>query len=256
MTLRVPLSQVMERLPSVGVVIPVFGDTDSICWALGRFGEASVDAICLVIDVPIKRVMDDIRQAARQSGVLVHIIKNKNRTGLGYALRQGLAYLSETGHNVVVIMAGNGKDDPGEINRLVDPVLSNEFDYVQGSRYLAGGKKGRMPLTRIIFNRLYPVFWTLLTGRRCTDVTNGYRCYTLDILKDRRINLDQDWLDGYSLEYYLHYKVLSLGYRFKEVPVTKTYPFSNRGGYSKIQPLKDWWPIISPLMLLFLGVRK
>jgi hypothetical protein len=96
----------------------------------------------------------------------------------------------------------------------------------------------------------------VLTGRKCTDVTNGYRCYRLDILRDPRINLNQDWLDGYSLEYYLHYKVLALRYRTKETPVTKTYAFNDRGGYSKIQPLKDWWPIVSPLALLVLGVRK
>jgi len=246
----------MGRLSSVGVIIPVYGDNDSICWALGRFRKASVNTICLVIDVPSKRVMTHIREAARQSGVLVHIIKNKNRTGVGYALRQGLAHLSETRHDVVVIMAGNGKDDPAEIDRLVDPVLRNECDYVQGSRYLPGGRRGRMPLSRIIFNRLYPFVWTLITGRRCTDVTNGYRCYRLDILKDRRIDLDQNWLNGYALEYYLHFKVLTLGYRVKEVAVSKIYPFGNRGGYSKIQPLRDWWQIVSPPVLLLLGARE
>jgi hypothetical protein len=112
-----------------------------------------------------------------------------------------------------------------------------------------------MPFVRKVFNRLYPFIWTLLTQRKCTDVTNGYRCYRLDVLRDPRIDLDQRWLDGYSLEYYLHYKALVLGYRVKEVPVSKTYAFGNRGGYSKIQALKDWWPIISPVVLLFLGVR-
>jgi dolichol-phosphate mannosyltransferase len=162
----------------------------------------------------------------------------------------------ETGHDIAVVMAGNGKDDPAEIDRVVEPIVRGECDYVQGSRYLPGGKKSRMPFVRVVFNRLYPLIWTLLTQRRCTDVTNGFRCYRLDILRDHRVNLDQDWLNGYSLEYYLHYKVLALGYRVREVPVSKTYPFGNRGGYSKIQPLKDWWPIVSPLILLFLGVRK
>src|SRR5208282_5865442 len=128
--------------------------------------------------------------------------------------------------------------------------------YVQGSRYTRGGKAIRTPVVRVVFNRIYPLIWTVLTGKRCTDVTNGYRCYNLKVLQDPRINLEQDWLDGYSLEYYVHFKILSLDYTFREVPVTKTYQFNTRGGYSKIQPLKDWWPIISPLALLFLGVRK
>jgi glycosyltransferase involved in cell wall biosynthesis len=242
--------------PKIGVIIPVYGDSDSVCWILGRFRQGLVNTICLVVDIPLKRAMDKIREAARQTGITVHIIKNGQRTGVGSSLRQGLAYLMNTEHDIAVIMAGNGKDDPAEIIRTVHPVIQGESDYVQGSRYLPGGKRSRMPLTRIVFNRLYPLIWTILTQRKCTDVTNGFRCFRLDVLADHRINLDQDWLDGYSLEYYLYYKALTLGYKVKEVPVSKTYSYNHRGGYSKIQPLKDWWPIASPLILLFLGVRK
>jgi len=256
MTAKVSDLSTSVKTPKIGVVIPIYGESDSICWVLSRVRKGSVDTICLVVDIPQKRVMDRIRESARQSGITIHIIKNRHRTGIGSSLRQGLEYLAETGHDIAVIMAGNGKDDPAEIDRVLAPVVRGECDYVQGSRYLPGSNRTRMPLVRRVFNRLYPFIWTLLAGRRCTDVTNGFRCYKLLILRDRGINLNQSWLAGYALEYYLHYKVLALGYRVKEVPVSKTYPFGNRGGYSKIQPLKDWWPIVSPLILLFLGVRK
>jgi len=246
----------IEEQPRIGVIIPVYGEAKSVSWILSRFRKESVSTICLVIDVPLRRTADKTREAARQCGITVHIIKNKCRTGVGSALRQGIRYLLKTGHDIAVIMAGNGKDDPAEIHRLTGPVATDECDYVQGSRYLPGGRKTAMPFTRVVFNRLYPLIWTLLTHKRCTDVTNGFRCYSLHILSDHRINLNQDWLNGYSLEYYLSYKVLTLGYRVKEVPVSKTYPFGNRGGYSKIQPLRDWWSIISPPILLFLGARS
>jgi dolichol-phosphate mannosyltransferase len=248
--------QFIDNTPMIGVIIPVYGDCDSVCWILGRFKESPVNTICLVVDVPLKRVMDRIREAARQTGITVHLIKNAERTGVGSSIRQGLRYLAETHHEIAVVMAGNGKDDPAEIKRLLEPVVRGECDYVQGSRYQPGGKGTKMPFARKVFNRLYPLIWTVVTQKKCTDITNGYRCYRIDILRDHRIDLDQRWLDGYSLEYYLHYKTLTLGYRVKEVPVSKTYAFRHRGGYSKIQPLKDWWPIISPLALLFLGVRK
>lgn len=248
--------QSVQRTLRIGVVIPIYGDSDSACWVLNRLRSGLVSTVCLVVDVPLKPAMTKIREAARKIRIPVHIIKNRSREGVGLALRQGLGYLVETGHDIAVIMAANGKDDSAEINRVIEPVARGECDYVQGSRYLPGGRTSRMPFERAIFNRLYPVIWSLLTRRRCTDVTNGFRCFRLDILRDRRINLDQDWLNGYSLEYYLHYKVLTLRYRMKEVPVSKIYAFGNRGGYSKIQPLKDWWPIIAPLVLLFLGARE
>lgn len=245
--------QISEK---IGVVIPVYGESESILFVLNSFPRTVVDTICLVVDVPNRRIMNRIRGAAEQSGITTHIIKNPERMGVGYCIRQGLEYLRKTDHSISVVMAGNGKDDPREINRVIEPVLKGECDYVQGSRYLLGGKRGKMPFVRKVFNRLYPKIWTMTTGKKCTDVTNGYRCYRLDLLNDKRINFDQEWLSGYSLEYYLHYKVLSLGYRMKEVPVSKIYPFGHKGGYSKIQPLKDWWPIVSPLALLFFGVRR
>jgi dolichol-phosphate mannosyltransferase len=256
MTIQISQPTPAPETAKIGVVIPVYGDDESVRWVLGRFKNHTVSTICLVVDIPLKRNMELIREAARRTGIKVHIIKNRNRTGVGSSIKQGLTYLRETGHRIVVIMAGNGKDDPAEIKRVIEPIAQGECDYVQGSRYLPGGKAIRTPFVRTIFNRLYPNIWTMLTGRKCTDVTNGYRCYRLDVLRDPRINLNQYWLNGYSLEYYIHYKVLALGYRMKEAPVTKTYAFNTRGGYSKIQPLKDWWPIISPLILLFLGVRK
>ena len=256
MTAQLSELQSLHAAFKIGVVIPVYGESSSICWVLSRFRKGLVSTICLVMDVPLKAAMDEVREAARQTGVTVHIIKNQCRTGIGSSLRQGLTYLLRTGHDIAVIMAGNGKDDPAEIGRLVEPVARGECDYVQGSRYLAGGKRSRMPFVRVVFNRVYPLIWSVLVQKRCTDVTNGFRCYKLDILRDHRINLDQPWLNGYSLEYYLHYKVLTLGYRVNEVPVSKTYPFGDRGGYSKIQPLKDWWPIVSPLILLLLRARK
>ena len=152
-------------------------------------------------------------------------------------------------------MAGNGKDDPREIPRIASPVKKEGLDYVQGSRYLPGGRRERNPFLRRVFTRLFPVFWTWLVGVRCTDVTNGFRAYRVSILTDPRIDVWQDWLDGYELEYYLHYKALTLGYKFAERPVSKVYP-NQRGSYTKISPIRHGWQIVGPLILLRLGARR
>ena len=240
----------------VGVVIPVYGESDSVVEVLNRFPRNVVDTICLVVDVPIREVMSKVRAAAEQCGTTTRLIKNRERRGVGVSILQGLDYLRETRHTIAVVMAGNGKDDPREIPRVLEPVLEDQADYVQGSRYLEGGKTLRMPFVRKVFNRAYPKIWALITGKNCTDVTNGFRCYRLGFLDDTRINPRQEWLRGYSLEYYLHYKAITLGYRVKEVPVSKIYPFGHKGGYSKISPLSDWWSIVSPPVWLHFGVKR
>lgn len=237
-------------------IIPVYHDAGNIAKVLANFRDGIVDEICLVVDCATEEESDEIEIAADEIVTPVHIINNNERKGIGYAIREGIEYAIGNGFDVAVVLAGNNKDDPREIPRLLKPVLEEGYDYVQGSRFLLGGKRVRTPFLRGVFSRLYPFFWTLFTDVRCTDVTNGFRAYNLKIFSDRRVNIWQDWLNDYELEYYIHWKVLTSGYKTKEVPVSKVYPYRHRGGYSQISPFRDWWKIVGPLVYLTLGVRE
>lgn len=237
-------------------IIPVYGQTNTIGKVLSKFEDSMVDEICLVVDCPTKVLLREIEISSKKIDVPVRIIKNLRRMGVGYAIREGIQHALIHEFDIIVVMAGNDKDDPREIPRLLLPILKEGYDYVQGSRFLLGGRRVKNPILRGIFSRVYPFLWTLVTDIRCTDVTNGFRAYRTEILKDKRINLWQSWLEGYGLEYYLHFKVLKLGYKTKEVPVSKVYPYRHKGGYSKISALRDWWQIVGPFVYLVLGVRK
>ena len=241
----------MRRL----AIIPVFREIGKIGTVMEKFNLDSVDEICLVVDAPDETILREIDESRRKTQVPVTIIENPTRNGIGFAIKRGYRYALSQGFDLIVIMAGNGKDDPREIPRLTEPISKNGFDYVQGSRFLPGGKGERTPFFRRIFTRLFPFVWTFLTGVRCTEVTNGFRAYRAAILEDPRINIWQDWLNGYELEYYLHYKVLTLGYRFTERPVSKVYSYAKKEPYSHISPLKDWQQIVGPIVLLRLGAR-
>ena len=237
-------------------IIPVFREIEKIGSVLKAFEPGLVDEICLVVDSPNPRILQEIERGKSQTQVPVKIIRNPARKGIGHAIRQGYDYALSEGFNLIVVMAGNGKDDPHEIPRITGPILTEGFEYVQGSRFLPGGRRERNPYLRGVFSRLFPFLWTWLTGVRCTDVTNGFRAYETSILHDSRINVQQSWLDRYQLEYYLHYKVLTLGYKFAERPVSKIYAYRHKGGYSHISPFKDWWQIVGPIVLLRLGIRR
>jgi len=237
-------------------IIPVYHQIGTIGKVLAKFANPAVDEICLVVDCPTESLLREIETAGREIKIPIHIIKNCRRMGVGYAIREGIKYALDSGYDIIAVMAGNDKDDPREITRLLTPILKEGYDYVQGSRFLSGAKRIRNPFLRGLFSRLYPFIWTLLTNTRCTDVTNGFRAYKLSIFSDNRINIQQSWLDGYQMEYYIHYKILTLGYKTKEVPVSKKYPYRHKGGYSKISPLRDWWKIVGPLIYLKLGIRE
>lgn len=237
-------------------VIPVYDEVGRIGKVISKFSKIFVDEICLVVDSPSRRIMNEIENSAKTLNVPLHIIENNRRKGVGVAIRQGVQHALENEFDIVVVMAGNGKDDPKEIPRFLDAIIHERYDYVQGSRFVSGGIHENTPIFRGIFIRLYPFLWSILTKVPCTDVTNGFRAYKTEIFSDKQINIWQDWLDSYELEYYIHYKVLTLGYKTIEVPVSKIYPYRNKGAYSKINPFRDFWNILRPLFYLALGIRK
>ncbi len=187
----------------------------------------------------------------------VQTIKHTKRRGVGAAIRTSIEYARQRKYDIIVIMAGNDKDNPEEIFSLLEPIIKGGFDLIQGSRYLGKvGSGGQMPFYRKLATRLHPWVFSVFTGRQLTDTTNGFRAIKLSIFEDNRINLNQEWLDTYELEPYILWKAIMLGYNFKEVFVTKIYPPKQLGGYTKMIPLVSWWSILKPLFYLRLGIKK
>ncbi len=227
-----------------------FNEGQKIRRVLQKFNDASYDM--LIID---DGSSDGSLDTITKEFPAVKIIKNAKNRGAGFAVRQILYYAREHGYEAVFFVSGNDKDDAKDVAKLKDAVEEG-YDLVQGSRYLLGGGLGNMPFYRIVATRhIHPLTFSLFTGRRITDSTNGFRAVRISLLNDKRINLDQNWLDRYELEPYLFYKAVTLGYKVKEVPVTKIYPPKHEG-YTKMKPITGWWSILKPLFYLRLGLKK
>lgn len=233
------------------LAVPVaFNEEKKIGSVLDRFVDGLVDAILVVDDGST----DGTPQVVVKKGA--RLLSHEKRSGVGAAIRSAVKYARANGFDVLVILAGNDKDRPAEIPRLVKAIAEDGYDFVQGSRYRTGGEYGNMPFHRRIATRLiHPGLCSLVTGRLITDSTNGFRAIRLSIFDDPRIDIDQDWLNQYEMEPYLLYQAITLGYRFKEEPVTKIYP-PKSVGYTKMTPLSGWWSIVRPLLLLSVGLKK
>ncbi len=191
---------------------------------------------------------------AREQGARVHSMGRV--AGVGAAIRKGFELAREDGFDLVVVMAGNNKDSPEEIPRLLDPIVEERADFVQGSRFLKSDADfGPMPLYRKIATRIHPLLFSLVARRRVTESTNGFRALRSSLLSDPALDLDQPWLDEYELEPYLYIRAIRLGYRTAEVPVSKIYP-PRVQGQTKMKPISGWWSMLKPLVYLGLGIRK
>jgi dolichol-phosphate mannosyltransferase len=240
----------MYRGLKIIVIAPCFNEEKKISPVVERvLATGIVDEMVVVDDGST----DNSARLAREKGATV--LKMGKLVGVGAALRSGFEYARRK-CDVIVVIAGNNKDEPKEIPALLDPIVDNKVVFVQGSRFLPGGAYGgAMPLYRKIATRLHPLLFSLATGKKVTESTNGFRAFRVEVLSDARINLAQEWLNEYELEPYLYYKVVTLGYPTAEVPVTKIYP-PKKLGYTKMTPVFGWWSILRPLALLRLGLRR
>jgi dolichol-phosphate mannosyltransferase len=235
--------------------MPVFNEEEHIDSLLQRYRDVIehgvVEELVVVNDGSTDSTPEIVRNAAFPT-----LLSHPTRQGCGDAIRTAYRYALENDFDVFVIMAGNGKDDPAEIARLLEPILQGSADYVQGSRYLDGGRSDGLPAHRSIAIRLFTWTFSLFLLRRYTDCTNGFRAYRTAILRDERIRWDQEWLGhSYEIEFYLHYRVAQLGYRVREVAVSKIYRRSVTGSYTKVR-VRDWVTNLKPLVYLRLGRKR
>ena len=183
-------------------------------------------------------------------------LRNEKNQGVGAAMKTAFQYALDHQYDIVVPEAGNDKDDPLQLPRLLDPILKGEADFVQGSRFLPGGSYGNTPFYRVLATRfVHPLLFSLAVGKRVTESTNGFRAIRTSLLRDARIDWRQGWLDKYELEPYLLFQAIRLGYRHCEVAVTKTYP-PHHLGYTKMKPFSGWWSILRPIFYLAFGIKK
>lgn len=240
----------MFRGRSIIAIAPVLDEEAKIREVVRRVPRDCVDEVLVVDDGST----DSSVAVAEEQGAKT--ISLGSTIGVGAAIRTGYEYAIENGFDIAVVMAGNNKDHPEEIPRLLQPIVDGEADLVQGSRWLGHvGDLGEMPLYRRLATRLHPALFNVISGAEMTDTTNGFRAATTAMLADPALGLDQEWLDEYELEVYLLYKARKLGYRVVEAPVTKTYPRKDLG-QTKMKPIVGWWSILRPLVLLGLRIKR
>ena len=233
------------------VAVFCYNEGDKIRNTLAQFPQ--VDQRAYDVIVMNDGSTDDSRSHMISMGFTV--LDHQTNMGAGAAIKTVFRHALEKGYDVIVLIAGNGKMRPAEIPRLLEPIERGEYDYVQGSRYLEEGVSANMPKFRKISIPIVTTFVRIITGFKGTDVTCGFRAYKFDIIRNPKVDVWQDWLDKYEMEYYVHYKAITLGYRLCERPVSMLYPADGKN-YSKIKAFSGWWSMLRPWIFLALRIKK
>jgi len=229
------------------IVVPAFNEQGKIGRVVAKVPPGLAEAVLVVDDCSL----DATAAEALKAGALV--VQHAHNLGVGAAIRTGIDYARTNYFDIVAILSGDDQHDPNDLREMLRLIRAGGYDFVQGSRRLAGLDAPNIGLFRRVFTWVYALLFRRLTGFACTDATNGGRAFRTRIFEDQRINLWQEWLNTYELEPYLLYKAVKCGVRITEAPMRVIY---HTQGTTKMKPFRDWWRILRPLIYLSLGIRK
>lgn len=237
----------LSQGPLVAVVIPALNEAGKVGRVLDRIPRDGRFEAIVVDDGSTDQTSDE----ARAHGAAV-VLRHDLRAGKGVAIRDGWEEGIRRGRPYLAIIDADDQHDSADLASALDGLLARNADYLQGSRWMPGGRVVGPAGGRGFGTRVYSLAFSILAMRRVSDATNGFRIFKASILKDPAIDLHQSWLTSYDLEPYVLYKAIRLGYRVVEHPVTVRY---HGDGYTKMQGVRDWWRLFRPALLLRTGLK-
>ncbi len=234
--------------PLVAVVIPALNEAGKIGRVLDKLPRDGRFEAIVVDDGSTDSTGDE----ARARGAAL-VIRHDVRGGVGAAIRDGWLAGLERGRPYLALVSGDDQHEPSELSDALDTLLASGADYVQGSRWMRGGRVIGDSGGRGFGTRLYSALFSILVFRWITDATNGFRVFRSSILADPKIDIRQSWLDSYDLEPYVLYKAVR---RHTVIEVPCTVRYHAKEGYTKMRGLRDWWRLFRPALLLRTGVKR
>jgi glycosyltransferase involved in cell wall biosynthesis len=193
----------------LAIVIPAYDEAPTVGAVVSEIPSEIAGLECETI-VIADGARDETALVAENAGALVCDVP-VNR-GQGAALKLGYALARARGAEVICTIDADGQYEPEEIERVIAPILSDEADFVSGSRRL--GAELTTDRTRHIGVIVFGKLFSMLVGHRITDPACGLRAMRADLTA--AVTLEQP---QYQASEMMISAALN-GFRLAEVPTT------------------------------------
>ena len=138
---------------------------------------------------------------------------NNDKKGLGGAINLGIK--SSSGSNIAIMMADQSDsiDDLKKYNSILN---SQNFDAVLGSRFLKDSKITDYPMGKLILNRIFNKFVSLIFWNKFNDYTNAFKIYKKKILLEIMPLISED----FNIFLEIPLKIISRNYKYEVIPIS------------------------------------
>jgi glycosyltransferase involved in cell wall biosynthesis len=218
--------------PRIAVLIPCYNEAEAIASVVRDFAAALPEATIFVYD---NNSRDATRERAREAGA---IVRAETHQGKGNVVRRMFADIEA---EVYVLVDGDGTYDAVSARGMVDLLLAESLDMVNGARVAAAAAAFR-PGHRF-GNRMLTGAVAAIFGDRVKDMLSGYR-----VMSRRFIKSFPALASGFETETELTVHALELRLPIAEVQT----PYRDRpaGSQSKLRTFRDGWRILRTIFFL------
>jgi glycosyltransferase involved in cell wall biosynthesis len=198
----------MQSSTKLSIIMPVYNEKATLEEIISRVEELPLDKEIIIVDDGSTDGSAEILRDLPPGRARV-ILQEANR-GKGAAIRAGIPVV--TG-DVVVIQDADLEYDPGDLLKLLKPIVEGKADVVYGSRFT--GERKNMFFWHWIGNRFLTLVTNILFDTTLSDMETCYKMFKADIIKgiDLRSN-------RFEIEVEMTAKVLRKKHRIYEVPIS------------------------------------
>ena len=139
-------------------------------------------------------------------------VLNNKKKGLGGAINLGIREAS--GDNISIMMA-DLSDDIDDLIKYNDLITKNNFDAILGSRFMKDSKVKEYPIQKLILNRIFNLFVSLIFLNKYNDFTNAFKIYK----KKALIEIMPLISESFNIFLEIPLKIISRGYKYKVISI-------------------------------------
>jgi dolichol-phosphate mannosyltransferase len=200
------------------VIIPTYNEAENIRDVVRAVMNLPQDFHILVVDDNSPDgTAELVEKMQEEFPGRLHLLKRKEKDGLGRAYLAGFAWALEHPYEYVFEMDADLSHNPSDLPRLLDELKNNGCDMVIGSRYISGVNVVNWPLSRVILSYFASKYVRIVTGMNIKDTTAGFVGYRRQVLE--ALDLKKIQFTGYGFQIEMKYRAWKKGFCIREIPI-------------------------------------